>query len=577
MRRLVACAFVHVYVAAAETAAQQPGLEAWGDSSSLLQADVHVAAPAALQPELGESSLDLLQRERLDAPPGGFSKPSKAKYFAAWVAPFILMAISWAFPWMHDRDAKRVPEAPVFEGSQQAAVEPARFEPVRETADVVRRIGPLWVPIILGALSGGISGPSGDYIGVNFFARHHTSLPRHQVHCELNPQLTHCRQGVMDITQVHMYLGLVAPIVQIILGPALGCLSDAYGRRPVLVAVSVLHFIPYVFTACHMYHDMSLWVNFLLVPLSDLPSGAVSYAYTIDMLRDPSSLAFAFGLMTAADNLFRLIGLVIGSKLTLMTAFTTGFIISSASLAYQVLILPESLRVEDRKPLKTRFLVPGFALGILVRNSLLARLTYFAMFAHFLDAGFNAIIGNWLQLYLKWTMKAGYNSAILGSISQIVWLTFGMSALVRHIGEAGVLNVSRWLALVMGISILFSTQVWNMYVIQAVLRGAVAMSLPCIAAIKGKLIPASEQGHLQSCLNTMTSVTASLGPLAFGVIFRTTNNVHGIRTKESNATLYYGILLSVPLLLVLLTLPRLMRKYLPSDGKPVEKQGKLIQ
>lgn len=583
---------VHVCAAGARTPTREAP-QACRDSSSLLQSDVRVEGPAAQRarggrrPRLEETSVGLLSTDAQAFASGaqgpGPQKPSRWKYIVAWAAPFVFLLGSWLLPWMYGRGAGKGEgggeEAPEEGKEDEAAAEPetARSGPPAGMLSVLARMAPIWPPIILYALAQGISGPGANYIGVNFFARKYTDLPWSQIHCELDPNQPHCSKGVMDLTQVNTYVGLVAPIVQILLGPALGSLSDAYGRRPVLISVWVLGFLPQIFVASHLYRGTSLWMSYYLVPLSDLPSSAVSYAYVIDIVRDPKSLALAFGLQSAAGTFFNLLGMIIGSKLTLTTAFTAGFIITVATLAYIVLLFPESLPAAGRRPMQLRAFVPGFGLGILVRNELLARLAYFAAGATFADAGFNAVTGSWLQLYMKWTFQASYIAAILGSLSSIVWLTLGMRLLVGWLREPSVLTLSRWCGLASGIIFLVSREPWHVYLIQVFFRGPVAMGIPCIAAMKGQLISPSEQGLLQSALNTLTSIAGSVGPLCFGIIFRATNSVDGVRTKESNTMLYYGILQSVPLLLVLMSVPQLMRKYLPQDGASSLKSKKLSQ
>mmetsp|Transcript_894 Transcript_894/g.3114 ORF Transcript_894/g.3114 Transcript_894/m.3114 type:complete len:167 (-) Transcript_894:48-548(-) len=158
------------------------------------------------------------------------------------------------------------------------------------------------------------------------------------------------------------------------------------------------------------------------------------------------------------------------------------------------------------------------------------------------------------------------------------WLTFGMKVVVGWFGEAGVLNVSRWAGVAYGIAYMFITQVWHLFVMEALLLGPCTLAIPCIAAIKGRVISASEQGQLQSALTTVTSISSSLGPLCFGIIFRATNAVNGVRTTASNAIFFDGIVQSVPVLMMLITIPWVLRKYDRSQTQePVRKSLKLSQ
>mmetsp|Transcript_90421 Transcript_90421/g.281024 ORF Transcript_90421/g.281024 Transcript_90421/m.281024 type:complete len:278 (+) Transcript_90421:1168-2001(+) len=274
--------------------------------------------------------------------------------------------------------------------------------------------------------------------------------------------------------------------------------------------------------------------------------------------------------MGAVGALCQLIGMLIGSALSLQTAFTLGFAMGLVSLTYVLLVLPESLPPAARKALDKRMMLPGMGLRILVRHALLSRLALIAIISHFVDSGFNAISGSFLQLYMQWTRKATYICSMLGSISSILWLGFGLGALTRLSGEVGALNVSRWSCVICGILFMLSTQVWQVWCLQAVFAGPVAVGIPAIAALKGRLVTQNEQGLMQGALNTVTSIAGSLGPPALGVVFQAVNT-STVRTAMSNLTMVYGVVLSMPVLLLLLTLPYYVKRYIGGERRPAKR------
>jgi multidrug resistance protein len=187
------------------------------------------------------------------------------------------------------------------------------------------------------------------------------------------------RVGAGDLAQGSIWAGVLMAAyagAQFLFAPVVGSLSDAFGRRPVLLLALAMLALDYVIMAL----AGTLWLLILGRTLAGLAGATyiTATAYVAD-ISSPGDRAARFGLIGAAFG----IGFVIGPALGGVAAtwgvsapFWVAAGLSALNFAFGLFILPESLKRENRRPFGARdlnpfativsaFRVPGLAIPLI--------------------------------------------------------------------------------------------------------------------------------------------------------------------------------------------------------------------
>src|SRR6185369_14750597 len=156
--------------------------------------------------------------------------------------------------------------------------------------------------------------------------------------------------------------------------PILGALSDAYGRRPVLLVgfcgLGLNFFATGLATALWML------ISVRLVGGAMQANAAVANAYVAD-ITVPEERAQRFGMLGAMFGLRFIVGPVLGGLLGAINLQLPFFVAGTCALInwlYGYFVLPESLPVERRRPFQWRMANPFVSLRELTRLSGIGRL-----------------------------------------------------------------------------------------------------------------------------------------------------------------------------------------------------------
>lgn len=301
-------------------------------------------------------------------------------------------------------------------------------------------------------------------------------------------------------------------IMQFIVSPILGNLSDQYGRRPVLLFSLFGFGLDYLFVA---FAPSIAWL-FVGRIIAGITGASITTAsaYMAD-ISTPENRAQNFGMIGAAFGLGFIIGPLLGGLLGEHGSRLPFFVAAGLALAnwlYGYFVLPESLPKHLRRKFEWKRANP---LGSLLQlrkypsvASLIGSLILIYLAAH-------SVQSNWSFVNIekfKWTPKLiGISLGIVGFLVALV-----QGLLIRVINP----KIGNEKSVYVGLSLYtlglllftFATQTWMMFAfLVPYCLGGIAG--PALQSIISGNVPPNEQGELQGALTSLMSLTSVLGPL----------------------------------------------------------------
>ncbi|NJO80437.1 MAG: MFS transporter [Cyanobacteria bacterium RM1_2_2] len=313
-------------------------------------------------------------------------------------------------------------------------------------------------------------------------------------------------------------------VAQFLATPAIGAISDRYGRRPVMlicVLGSALSYFMFGWAG-------ALWVLFLSRIIDGITGGvaATAQAYIADTSK-PGERSKNFGLTGVAFGLGFVLGPALGGvlagiHLTLPIFFAGSLALFNAVLGY--FTLPESLSSEKRRPIRLKDLNPLNQITDLLSNRRIRGFLWATFIFNFAFTGFTSIFVLFLNARLGWgPASAATIFVFIGVVS-----TFVQGGLIRKLlpvyGEAK-LAVVGFVVLALGlglVAVIPSHSIWLyplLYTSQALLSLGVGFLLPCLRGLISNRVSDREQGRTIANAQGIQSIAAILGPLWTGWTF----------------------------------------------------------
>ncbi|WOI52491.1 TCR/Tet family MFS transporter [Parvularcula sp. LCG005] len=323
-----------------------------------------------------------------------------------------------------------------------------------------------------------------------------------------------------DSAALNGYLLFVYAVMQFIMSPILGALSDRFGRRPILLLSLLAYALDYLL--------MALAPTYALLFLGRMLSGgfAATYATANAFIADispPEKRAANFGLMGAAFGLGFIIGPAIGGWVGSFDPrypFLLASAVVFANLLFGYLVFPETVTAERRRPFQWRRANP---LGGLISVSK-HKVVFGVLMAYFLmQFSHHALTAVW-AFFAK--AKYGWDEAQIGWSISYVGLTaaFMQGLVVRRtipqIGEtrAVIIGIAAMSVSMVGYA-LFSPN-WIALLAWVTLGSAGGFMMPGMQGIMSRATPADSQGELQGAIASLMSLTMAFSPLTMTQIFK---------------------------------------------------------
>lgn len=325
-----------------------------------------------------------------------------------------------------------------------------------------------------------------------------------------------------DFSRASWIFGMIAAayaLMQFLLAPLLGALSDRFGRRPVILLALAGMGINYL--AMAVAPTLAWLVVGRLVAGAMGATFSTANAYLAD-ITPPDKRAQSFGLVGAAFGFGFITGPALGGFLgdiDLRLPFLVASGLSFANLAFGWFMLPESLAPENRSPFNMRRANPVGALAEVGRYpSVLGMLLVFLL-ATFANRVAETTWVLFTAYRFHWTgAQIGLSLAMVG-----VMFVVGQGGLVRiivpRIGERRAVRMGLLVSTV-GISLYgIVPQGWMVYPVMGLGVFSWTLAQPALTGLMSRAFPPNEQGLLQGTIASINSLTAVLAPPVWTGVF----------------------------------------------------------
>lgn len=357
------------------------------------------------------------------------------------------------------------------------------------------------------------------------------------------------RVGADDTAEGALWGGILMSAyaaAMFLFGPIVGSLSDAYGRRPILIAALATLTIDYLIMALAETYWMLL-IGRILAGMAGATYIAAT-AYIAD-ISEPEERAARFGMVGAAFGIGFVLGPALGgvaSGWDIAAPFWIAAGLSALNVAFGVFILPESLKPENRRPFGRRdlnpfgsivraFLVPGLAVPLIcIFVFEIANLVYPTLWAF------------WGRETFGWDgVTIGLTLSAYGILIAVVQAGI-LPQLTRRFGDYRTLLIGTAAAVIGLVGFGFAGAVWAVAILMPIAALA-DMSPPILTAFAANRVSEDQQGLVQGVIASLSSVAAVVAPLALTGVFESFVSGDGLYLP--------GAPFLVAALLILVTLP----------------------
>ena len=307
-------------------------------------------------------------------------------------------------------------------------------------------------------------------------------------------------------------LTAVYALMNFLMGPFIGNLSDRFGRRPVLLISLGTLAIDFII----MGLANSIWMLFLGRFLAGISGATFSTAnaYIADVT-SPEERGKAFGMVGAAFGIGFIIGPAIGGYLSgidTRAPFFAAAGLAALNMLYGLFVLPESLSKEDRRPFS---ILRANPLGAFQHFSKLPHVSWLLLaiglfaLAHFVFPSTWAWHG---KIRYDWSEEEiGLSLALVGLASAIAQGGL-MGPVLKRFGPVKTAQIGITVNVLALIGFAFAGSPVLLYTL-ILFSGFGGFAGPAVNSLMSNATPKDSQGELQGANASIQSVAAIFSPL----------------------------------------------------------------
>ena len=367
----------------------------------------------------------------------------------------------------------------------------------------------------------------------------------------------------------------------VVAGPVLGRLSDAYGRRPVLILSQFGTLAGFLILG----FANTLFLLYLGRIIDGISGGNITtaQAYVNDITTEENR-AQGFGLISAAFGA----GLIVGPAFTVLiltvtaanptlapysqnAPFFVAAIFSLVSILLTVYLLPESLPLEEREPFgrsrdnksEQKRLVDVIRLPdvrLILVFSFLTFLAFSLLQASFaIFARSNLFSGIPLENAQR---NIGLLLTWIGVVSVTTQFVF-VGRLVKRFGERKLVNAAAAALALSFLGIAISRNPLAMALVFIPFAAANAISQPSIQSILSRFSPPEMRGRVLGAFQSSNSLTLVVGPILAGLLLQMEFSFLSAESVVALPMLVAAIIMAIAFYMSF----RLLRMKLPSENE----------
>ncbi|NOX94836.1 MAG: TCR/Tet family MFS transporter [Alphaproteobacteria bacterium] len=308
------------------------------------------------------------------------------------------------------------------------------------------------------------------------------------------------------------YLTLVYALMQFMMMPVIGGLSDHFGRRPILLISMAAYSFDFLVMALAPVIGVILVARFLAGAFAATFSTANAYIADIS---PPEKRAANFGLVGAAFGLGFIIGPAIGGFLGEQFGPRAPFFfvafLGAANFTLGYFVLPETLAPENRRPFDLKRANAFGSFKQFARYPIMlpiAGVLFLSQLAHW---AYPSIWSYYALEKFDWTPGAvaaslsfvGLTAAIVqGGLTRII---------IPKIGERASAILAMSVTMVAYVAFAFVTKGWMVYAVIA-FSALGGLAQPALQGIMSRTMPANAQGELQGAIAAVMSISMVISP-----------------------------------------------------------------
>ena len=317
---------------------------------------------------------------------------------------------------------------------------------------------------------------------------------------------------VASASSTYGWLTALYSLMQFAFGPAMGALSDRFGRRAGIVASLVGLTLDYIILG---FAPNLWWVAAARIVGGIMGASiATCYAYVAD-ISPPDRRAQNFGVLGVALGLGFIAGPFIGGVLgdygTRVPIFAAVGV-TLADLAFAYFFLPESLPRDRRRAFRLAEANPVGAVAFFLRHPTIVALVVVIVLGTFAER----------LLETNWVLYAGYRYSWGPGDVGISLAFFGLlfalvqGGLVRvavpRLGERRTLIIGLAVGAVSLALFAFASRGWMIYAILVPYVLGWGCAGPAVQALMTRAVSPTEKGLLQGALSSLTTATGVIAP-----------------------------------------------------------------
>ena len=307
-------------------------------------------------------------------------------------------------------------------------------------------------------------------------------------------------------------------VMQFVFGPVVGNLSDAYGRRPVLLISLAVMSIDYLI----MGFANSIWLLVLGRIIGGITAATQSTAnaYMAD-ISEPDKKAQNFGLIGAAFGVGFILGPLIGGLLSELGPRAPFFFaagLAAANTVFGFLVLSETVNDKIRRPLEWARANPFGAFRHIGKLPGLKRLLIVFFVYNVAFFVYPSVWAYYTQERFGWEPSmVGVSLAVFGASMALV-----QGGLIRivipKIGEHHTVVLGFSINVVAFTIYALAFEGWHIFALAPITSLGIIAG-PALQGIMSRTAPDDQQGELQGVLTSVSAVAVIISPLLMTNVF----------------------------------------------------------